>query len=116
MSVVNLGKETRDTITDVDHFISDIAWIGNYCFRVDIDEFFKIADNTNYNNGYGTNYVPVDLMIVFKNGDSLRRFEYDGSEYWKFYPGLTKPASLRYFKINKFTDVKYCWELNECVR
>lgn len=115
MSIINFGKETRFAITVVDHFIDDIAWIGNYNFRVDIDEFFKVADNTNYNNGYGTSYIPIDLMIVFKNGDSLHRFEYDGSERWRFYPSLTKPTSLHHFKIDKFTDIKYCEKLNECV-
>jgi hypothetical protein len=103
----NLYRETVFAITDSNHTIDDISWIGTYAFCIDTDQFFKIAENTNYDSGFGSAEIPVDLMIVFTDGSSLRREEYDGSEWWRFYPDLKKPTEKYYLAVDSFTDYKY---------
>ena len=103
----NLYEETIEDISDFNHTREDISWIGTYDFQVDIDKFFEVAKNTYYDSGFGSAEIPTDLMIVFTNGDSLQRREYDGSEWWCYCPGLKKPAKKYDFTVDNFATIKY---------
>ena len=47
-------------------------------------EWFKVkAMTTNYDSGYGTAEIRLDLLII-GDGWWLERGEYDGSEWWDF--------------------------------
>ena len=88
---VNFGQETRAELESRMYSINDIDWIGNREFRIDIDEFFKIADNTNYDAGFGSAHIPLDLIIFMKNNTYFIRKEYDGSEWWGYIVPPRKP-------------------------
>lgn len=85
----NLLEETIKILKEYRKEISDIKWIGNYDYYVNIDDFLRVAD-TNYDSGYGGQEVATDLFIV---GDDwwLERHEYDGSEWWEFKTIPIKP-------------------------
>ena len=53
------------------------------------EEFAKLA-NKKYDNGYGGNEVPLDLIVVGKDW-WLERHEYDGAEWWEFKKLPVKP-------------------------
>lgn len=61
------------------------------------DFFMMYAQDINYNNGYGSAEVNMNLMIV---GDDwwLERHEYDGSEWWEY---KTKPPWVVYTAVTK---------------
>ena len=95
----NLLKETLSDIQDSGHSPSDIAFIGSeisgHCCSW--EQFEKLAD-FNYNDGFGSQKIATDLIIVFKDGSKMWRGEYDGSESWEYgtpfkKPEITKPIS-----------------------
>ena len=88
----NLLEETIKILKEYRKEISDIKWIGNYDYYINIDDFLRVAD-TNYDSGYGGQEVAVDLFIV---GDDwwLERHEYDGSEWWEFKSIPIKPNKV----------------------
>lgn len=82
--MTHLLQETIRAIANSGHTPYDIAYIGNsdglYCTW---ESFQEIAD-VEYDNGYGSARVAVDLLIVFSDGSKMWRDEYDGQEWWNF--------------------------------
>ena len=100
---INFGKETRDVLIDHGYNITDIYWIGNLEYCLDIMDFFDNADKCDYENGYGSLHIPIDIVIVMKDGSYFSRREYDGSEWWYYNKVSTKPknvAKIKSFNIN----------------
>lgn len=95
---INFGKETRNALNHYGFIIDDISWIGTRKFKVPIDEFFRRANNTAYDNGYGIVAIPLDLLIVMKDGSYFERREYDGSEWWQYIDVLKEPQITFNFK------------------
>lgn len=95
---INFGKETRNTLNHYSFTIDDISWIGTREFKVPINEFFRLANNTMYDNGYGIPAIPLDLLIVMKDGSYFERREYDGSEWWQYIKVLKEPQVTFNFK------------------
>lgn len=81
---INFGTETRDKLDSIGKTRTDITWIGNSEFTIDIENFFYAADKYVYDDGYGRPEVPADIKIVFTDGSWLERAEYDGSEWWEY--------------------------------
>jgi len=82
--MTNLLAETILAIKDSGHKVSDIIFIGNeegYC--CEWSEYKKLA-NISYDSGFGSASVATDLKIVFKDGATMYRGEYDGSEWWEY--------------------------------
>ena len=102
MSVINFGKETRGELIVSNYSIKDIAWIGDNRgqYYVDIDAFFTAADNYVYDSGYGSTGVPLDLVIMMKDGAYFYRKEYDGSEWWGYHVDMRKPRYHHKGKID----------------
>ena len=94
--VQNFGDETREALLLHNYSEQDIAWIGdNYGkYEVSIEEFFKAADDFDYDSGWGHPEVPLDLIIMFKDGCCLCRQEYDGSEWWYLQVCKRRPRNL----------------------
>ena len=86
---MNFLEETKNAIKENKHKPQDIKFIGSLIsgHSCTWDEFCSLA-NKQYDNGFGTHYVPLDLVILFKDSSALHRQEYDGSEYWDFLPAL----------------------------
>lgn len=61
----------------------DIIFIGSDdgIHQCDWPTFKELADR-DYDEGFGSHEVALDLIIIFKDGARLRRWEYDGSEGW----------------------------------
>lgn len=90
---MNLKQETLKVLADHDKTIDDVAYITNveHTHAISISSFLETADKE-YDDGYGGHEVNLDLLIVLKNGDQMRRGEYDGSEWWDYHP--TQPTSI----------------------
>lgn len=93
----NLYTETINFMARKGKTIEDIDWIGGRNFTVDIDNFFEVAKETNYDPGYGLIEVATDLTIAFKDGSYMRRNDYDGSEWWDYYRCI-KPVKQKHIE------------------
>ena len=93
--MVNLLQETIGALEDNGKTTDDVLWIGNSENSWEWDEFSKKAD-FEYSNGLGLVYIPEDIVVVGKDW-WLERYEYDGSEEWKF-----KTMPVRYSANENF--------------
>jgi hypothetical protein len=77
---MNLLTETMESIETSGHEPSQIIFIGSeisgHCCTW--DQFKELADK-DYDAGFGAAKVADDLKIVFSDGSSMSRREYDGS-------------------------------------
>ena len=110
---MNFLAETIDAIKRAGKTIDDIIFIGSeqsgHCCTW--DEFEKMAD-FDYDNGYGGQDIPRDLIIVFADKTIMRRGEYDGSEWWEWMPIFEMPKEKH--KITKLYSENDSWyDLNE---
>lgn len=108
--MTNFGEETVNILAQYEYTIDDIDWIGNYAFKIPIHEFFDVARNTIYDEGYGSAEMPIDLIIVMKDGSWFSRGEYDGSEWWKINRVPHKPKLTNHLKFKSFCDPSYNWK------
>ena len=111
----NLLIETIEAIKEADKKITDIKFIAinseNY---FDWQDYVKIATDTDYYSGYGGVNIIESLIIVFKNGDWLRREEYDGAEWFSLIvPPKLKGRTYKTPEFFKYGDLFYL-EDNEC--
>ena len=98
MSIVNLWEETIEVLKENGFKWKDVYSIGTKKGFIQKGVFYQFAKKYNYDNGYGIEYVPSDLVIEGE-GFRLVRGEYDGSEWWdiiKFESGINI-----YDEINK---------------
>ena len=81
----NLLKETLNAITLSHHDSTDVTFVGSSDGTEGMywTQFTKDSD-FNYNNRFGTQLIPADLIIQFNDGSHLERREYDGSEWWEY--------------------------------
>ena len=49
---VNFDKKICDTLINHGYDITDIPWIGNLEYCLNITNFFEKADKCDYNNGF----------------------------------------------------------------
>lgn len=93
--MTNLLEETKYDIKQSGHEIKDVVYIGaqdgHSCTW---PEFEKLAD-AEYNSGFGSPEVATDLLIVFSDGQYLKRAEYDGSEWWEYNPPIVIPTERK---------------------
>lgn len=78
-------KETICAIKESDHKTSDVSFIGSLDgkYRISFKQFKKIA-NFDYDSGFGSPKIAIDLIICFKDNTYIKRGEYDGSEWWEY--------------------------------
>lgn len=88
--MINLLQETIDYIKAHKHSPEDVLWVGSNSVYTTWEEFSIVA-NIEYDNGYGGNEVPSDLMVVGQDW-WLERGEYDGSEWWEYKTYPKKPT------------------------
>lgn len=100
--MINLADEIMEIFAHYGYTRADIDWVGNFDFRVDQNWFFTVADNTTYDNGYGSTCIPRDLLIMMKDGCWFSRREYDGSEWFVINRVPPKPAVEKQFIRNDF--------------
>lgn len=88
---MNLWEETIEEIEDRGYTLQDVAWVGCDDFTIDLDYYESLARKTDYNPGYGSEEIALDLVIVFKDGTWLSRDSYDGSEWFRYNVCPQKP-------------------------
>ena len=83
--MANLLKETEAEIKSRRKTPDDISWIGSRDgeYACTWAQFKEMAD-FEYDAGFGSQKVALDLVIVFTDNSWLSRREYDGSEWWCF--------------------------------
>lgn len=86
---MNLLKETIEDLKDHGLTEKDVLWVGSHNAWITWENFKQIAD-IEYDSGYGSVEIPLDLMIV-GDGWWMERNEYDGSEGWQVRRTITKP-------------------------
>ena len=93
---MNLLKETLTDIENSGHEVSDIVYIGSSesAFCCVWSEYETLA-NIEYDEAYGSQKIASDLIIVFSDGQSMWRHEYDGSEWWMYSKPFKIPANKK---------------------
>lgn len=99
--MINLADEIFQIFNRYGYTRDDIAWIGNAYCEVDVGWFLAIADNTVYDNGYGTTEIPTDLIIMMTDGNWFSRREYDGAEWFVLNTVPSRPAIKKDFTYDK---------------
>lgn len=105
--MINLLEETLKILSENNKQPADIQWVGRTYFDYDNkeqvvykctwDDFCKKA-NCYYDNGYGRENVPLDLVIVGMDF-WLERHEYDGSEWWEYKTMPVEPKEHLEFEV-----------------
>lgn len=98
---MNLLEETLDTLKENGKKVEDISWIGSRDGKTIIEvDTFLLKASFEYDDDYGSQIIPQDLVIVGNNW-WLDRREYDGSEWWAYneLPKLQEDVKVIY-KIN----------------
>ena len=90
----NLLQETIKKLKEYQKTERDILWVGSEDFGWFTWEDFKELADTEYNSGYGTQEVAIDLLIVGKDF-WLERKDYDGAEWWELKTMPCKPENYR---------------------
>jgi hypothetical protein len=88
--MINLLEETKEILKNNNYTLDDVEWVGTYKHYIDKEEFIKLA-NRKYDNGYGSQEVAENLILVGKDF-WLERDEYDGSEWWVLKKMPKKPT------------------------
>lgn len=88
----NLGEETRRKIVCHGYELDDIDYVGVKGVEWwEPHDFFRMADEIDYDNGYGWQEIDPELYVMMKDGSWFEREEYDGSEWWHHVEVPMKP-------------------------
>ena len=81
---MNLLNETRDILVSNNKTFDDVLFVGDKAThtKMIVKEFLEHA-NVEYNDGFGSEEINTDLILVGKDF-WLERHEYDGSEWWEY--------------------------------
>lgn len=79
----NLLTETIDFLSKHNLTLDDVKVFCGNDFQITRENFIKLADKINYDNGYGTQIIARDIKLIGNNWWA-ERYEYDGSEWWEF--------------------------------
>lgn len=111
--MTNLLKETIEILKENGKSETDVLWVGrgfssgyyNYKkqeYKSTWEDFKEKAD-FNYDDGYGGNEIPMDLIVVGKDF-WLERHEYDGSEWWEFKTMPKEPEETKELSLKLYED------------
>lgn len=90
----NLYDEIVEKLEEFDKSIKDIVWVGTRNYKIDKTKFLEDAKKLYYDDGYGLSVINEDLLIVGK-GWYLERWEYDGSEGFRYISLIEEPKETR---------------------
>ena len=80
---MNLLEETINILDRYGRGPDDVLFVSDDENSTSWENFAKIADRYNYDEGFGSREVNQKLMVVGNNW-WLERHAYDGSEWWEF--------------------------------
>ena len=93
---MNLFEETCDAFKQHGVEWDDVIWVGGNDFEIPFRDFIRLAKETDYDEGYGRQWIASDLTIITSHGRFVRE-EYDGLEWWKFI--LSTVPYHKYFDV-----------------
>ena len=97
--MTNLYKETAAVLLEYGKSINDIVFVSGNGHEIPLDNFIELAKSYDYDSGYGSEEVPIDLLVVGKDW-WIERHEYDGSEWWEYKTLPQRPKIVK--KISGF--------------
>lgn len=119
---MNLLDETKGAISRSGHSTDDVRFVGSRDGELGIpwSQAEPVLD-IDYDDGYGSQEIAADLVVVFTDGGFLRREEYDGREWWEYEPPFRVPETQKPFKLVKtptyrtrfLADINYPMEATE---
>ena len=86
----NLKIETLEMLESHCYTVNDIEWVGSDAYEISQGCFWELADRE-YDSGYGSEEVCIDLIIGMKDGSWFERENYDGAEWWKHMVPIRRP-------------------------
>jgi hypothetical protein len=96
---MNLLKETKEAIRKKGYTFPDgVKAIQSKGLRISVRRFTELAQETEYDNGYGSAVIAKDLVILMEDGTWFERGEYDGAEWWRY----VKPPAV----VDRWADDK----------
>lgn len=100
---MNLVEETIEYI-ELNNIVEEILWVGSRDgkYSMSWNDFVTNFKTVTYDDGFGSQEVAADLVVAFKDGSWLERYEYDGSEGWDYSKAPIKSKTPKPFK---FIDV-----------
>lgn len=110
--MINFLKETIRELEINGRTEADVLWVGRdyikYSKYLDGEritykntwENFCANADFEYDDGYGGNEIPMDLIVVGKDF-WLERHEYDGSEWWEFKEMPEEPTETRELELRR---------------
>lgn len=105
--------ETEAKLLVIQRTSDEIIFIGSADYNYSCTwEEFKTLANINYSAGFGAPEIAKDLIIIFNDGASMTREEYDGSEWWRYNEVIKLPPNLSPQKIKRLSceNVFIGWE------
>ena len=75
--------------------------------NLDIEKFLEATKNIEYDDGYGTAYIDTSLRILMNDGGFFQRQEYDGSEWFEYYPFRDPDEPKVNYSVNEIRDLIY---------
>ncbi len=102
----NLLRETIEELKENGKSESDVLWVGRGYDTLYVKPYkttwedFKKKANFEYDDGYGGNEIPMDLIVVGKDF-WLERHEYDGSEWWEFKSMPIEPKEIKELSLRE---------------
>lgn len=106
--MTNLYEETAEFLLENGKSMSDIVFVSGNGHEIPLDNFIETAKSYDYDDGFGSEEVPLDLLVVGKDW-WIERHEYDGSEWWEYKTLPQRPKTVK--KISGFhADRKYLYD------
>lgn len=87
----NLLQETWEAIEKVSS-VEEVLCVRSGEYVCSWEEFKTLADFL-YDSGFGGHEVDLSLQVRFKDGSFLSRWEYDGSEGWRYNKAFVMPTT-----------------------
>ncbi len=108
----NLWEETIEKLKNNGKTFEDVIAVYGTDFLITKENFEKVAKETDYDAGYGGQEIARDLKILGVDF-LMTRNEYDGSEWWDYFPvGNGIPKNFMYV-IKLKNDNYWCETLSE---
>ena len=108
---MNLAEETLEILEKNGLKKSDVLYAQGNDYWITAENFWDVAKDTEYDNGWGAPEVACDLKVVGKDW-WLERDDYDGTEWWEFKKYPEKPQERAEVKRLARSD-GWAWSLKE---
>lgn len=104
----NLYDETVAFLAEHNKSFNDVVFVSGNGYEIELNNFIKISTKYDYDEGYGGNEVPMDLIIVGE-GWWIERREYDGLEWWEYVTPPVRPSTVK--EVKGFNELgRYVYE------